>query len=92
MTLRDCAKVLLESGRLSILLLFLILVTYVPLISLALPNWLGRSTRHWLQGYGWRGGTRHRYQAAVVRQGLQAWPIWRSWRGLGGCSRPLRRR
>lgn len=32
MRLRDRAKVLL----------FLILVTYVPLISLALPNWLGR--------------------------------------------------
>ncbi|MDP9512169.1 hypothetical protein Q7O56_24355 [Pseudomonas protegens] len=44
MALRDCAKVLLESGRLSIMLLFLILVTYVPLISLALPNWL-----HWLR-------------------------------------------
>ncbi|ROL84700.1 hypothetical protein [Pseudomonas protegens] len=40
MALRDCAKVLLESGRQSILLLFLILVTYVPLIYLALPNWL----------------------------------------------------
>ncbi|NMY71852.1 hypothetical protein [Pseudomonas sp. WS 5414] len=41
MALRDCAKVLLESGRLSIMLM--ILMTYVPLISLALPNWL-----HWL--------------------------------------------
>ncbi|WP_404941406.1 hypothetical protein [Pseudomonas danubii] len=39
MALRDCAKVLLESGRLSIMLM--ILMTYVPLISLALPNWLG---------------------------------------------------
>lgn len=29
---------LLESGRLSIMLM--ILMTYVPLISLALPNWL----------------------------------------------------
>ena len=38
MALRDCAKVLLESGRLSIMLM--ILMTYVPLISLALPNWL----------------------------------------------------